>query len=86
MSLWEKDTHLSLAKLSNKLASAKTNRGGSADSNQRKTLIDNSLTLISAQRILQEDTEMGDEIALKEDDLLCLALERIQSAGDVDEN
>ena len=85
-SLWEKDQMMSLAKLSNKLASAKfTNPARSADGLRRTALIENSLTLISAQRILQEDTEMGDEVALKEDSLLRLAVEKIHSSRDVDE-
>jgi len=85
MGLWEKDQMMSLAKLSNKLASAKSTNPTAVDGNHRNTLIENSLTLISAQRILQEDTELGDEIALKEDDLLRLAVEKIQSSRDVDE-
>lgn len=76
MSLWEKDQMLSLAKLSNKLAGAKN----PAAVDIRSELIENSLTLISAQRILQEDTEQGGEIILKEEDLLRLAVEKIQSS------
>ena len=78
MSLWEKDQIMSLAKLSNKLAGAKN----PAAVDIRSELIENSLTLISAQRILQEDTEQGGEIALKEEDLLRLAVEKIQSSRD----
>ena len=78
MSLWEKDQMLSLAKLSNKLAGAKN--PAAVDITERSALIENSLTLISAQRILQEDTEQGGEIALKEEDLLRLAVEKIQSS------
>ncbi|KAL9185223.1 hypothetical protein ACHAXT_003000 [Thalassiosira profunda] len=83
MGLWEKDVDVSLAKLSNKLASAKSSNHAVAS--QRTALIESSLTLISAQRILQEDTELGDEIALPADDLLRLACEKIQSATDVDD-
>jgi len=83
MGLWEQDQMMSLAKLSNKLASAKS--ANPAVDGQRNALIENSLTLISAQRILQEDTEFGDEIALKDNDLLRLASEKINSARDVDE-
>lgn len=79
MSLWEKDQIMSLAKLSNKLAGAKN---PAAVDIKRSELIENSLTLISAQRILQEDTEQGGEIALKEEDLLRLAVEKIQSSRD----
>ena len=78
MSLWEKDQIMSLAKLSNKLAGAKN----PAAVDIRSELIENSLTLISAQRILQEDTEQGGEIILKEEDLLRLAVEKIQSSRD----
>lgn len=83
MGLWEKDQLMSLAKLSNKLAGAKSSN--SAVVSQRNDLIENNLTLVSAQRILQEGSEMGDEIALKDDDLLRLALEKIESARDLDE-
>mmetsp|Transcript_20644 Transcript_20644/g.43398 ORF Transcript_20644/g.43398 Transcript_20644/m.43398 type:complete len:1312 (+) Transcript_20644:68-4003(+) len=83
MGLWEKDQMMSLAKLSNKLASAKT--ANPAFGGQRNALIENSLTLISAQRILQEGTEVGDEVALKVDDLLRLACEKINTAHDIDE-
>ena len=69
---------MSLAKLSNKLAGAKN----PAAVDIRSELIENSLTLISAQRILQEDTEQGGEIILKEEDLLRLAVEKIQSSRD----
>jgi len=83
MGLWEKDQLTSLAKLSNKLASAKSaNRTVGI---QRNQLIANTLTLLSAQRILQEDTEVGDEVALKADDLLRLATEKITASRDVDE-
>ena len=82
MTLWEKDQMMSLAKLSNKLAGAKNT---AAVDIERSALIENSLTLISAQRILQEDTEQGGEIALKEEDLLRLAVEKIQSSRDVDD-
>jgi len=81
--LWEKDQLMSLAKLSNKLASAKS--ANPAVDGQTTDLIENNLTLTSAQRILQEDTEFGDEIALNADDLLRLAAEKINSARDVDE-
>ena len=76
--LWEKDQMMSLAKLSSKLADA-TSVNSTADGD-RNALIDNSLTLISAQRILQEDTESGNEIALNEDDILRLACEKIACA------
>ena len=82
MLLWEKDQIMSLAKLSNKLAGAKN---PAAVDKERSELIENSLTLISAQRILQEDTEQGGEIALKEEDLLRLAVEKIQSSRDGDD-
>lgn len=81
MGLWEKDQLMSLAKLSNKLAGAKVAR---VDVN-RNDLIENTLTLISAQRILQEDTALGDEIALEAEDLLILVGEKIASARNVDE-
>jgi hypothetical protein len=84
MSLWEKDQMLSLAKLSNKLAVAKSASRTSAH-DQRTKRIENSLTLVSAQRILQEDSELGDEIALNENDILRLAVEKIQSSQDMDE-
>ena len=83
MGLWEKNQMMSLAKLSNKLATAKTTNP--AVDNQRGEMIDDNLTLISAQTILQEDTELGDEIALKADDLVRLALEKMESARDIDE-
>ena len=76
--LWEKFQMMSLAKLSSKLAGAKSANPAADD--ERNALIDDSLNLISAQRILQEDTESGDEIALKEDDLLRLACKKIESA------
>ena len=82
MSLWEKDQMMSLAKLSNKLALAKN---PNAEVDTRSLQIENSLTLISAQKILQEDTTHGDEVVLKEDDLLRLAVGKIQSSRDVDE-
>lgn len=76
MGLWEKDLTLSVAKLSNKL---------SAGGGQRSDLIENGLTLVSAQRDLQEGNEFGDEIALKGNDLLHLAVEKINSAKDLEE-
>jgi hypothetical protein len=84
MSLWEKDQIMSLAKLSNKLADAKSANRTTAQVQRTKT-IENGLTLLSAQRILQEDAELGDEIALDENDILKLAVEKIQSSQDVDE-
>jgi hypothetical protein len=84
MSLWEKDQMTSLAKLSNKLAIAKSASRSNAHDQRTKT-IENSLTLVSAQRILQEDAELGDEIALDERDILRLAVEKIESSQDVDE-
>ncbi len=75
---------MSLAKLSNKLAGAKSaNRTTAHD--QRTKAIENGLTLLSAQRILQEDAELGDEIALDQNDIVRLAVEKIQSSQDVDE-
>jgi hypothetical protein len=84
MSLWEKDQMMSLAKLSNKLAIEKSASRTTAHDQRTKT-IENILTLVSAQRILQEDAELGDEIALDESDILRLAVEKIQSSQDVDE-
>ena len=78
---------LSLAKLSNmrarKLASAKYTADPAAG--DQREMIENGLTLITAQRILQEDTERGDEMALSQSDLVKLACEKIESARDVDE-
>ena len=82
ISLWEKDQMLSLAKLSNKLASAKN---PAAVEENRDTLIENNLTLISAQKMLQQDTEQGDEVALNEEDLIRLSVEKIQASGDVED-
>lgn len=81
MGLWENDLLMSLSKL----ASAKSTNLTVVDGERRKDLIDNRLTLVSAQRILQKDTEQGDEIALSGDCLLRLAVEKISSARDVDE-
>lgn len=83
MTLWEKDQMLSLAKLSNKLAVSKSaSRTRALD--QRTQMIENGLTLIGAQKILQEDTAMGDEVVLDENDLLRLAVEKIQSSDDLE--
>ena len=82
MGLWEKDLNMSLAKLSNKVAAAKSTN---PDIQRRTNLIEDSLTLVSAQKKLQKDTAQGDEIALKEDDLLSLAVEKILSSQHVDQ-
>ena len=83
MSLWEKDHILSIAKLSNKLAVSKSvNRTAAQD--QRTKLIDNALAIVDAQKILQEEDELGDEVALDENDVLRLAVEKIQSCNDIE--
>lgn len=81
MSIWEKDQMLSLAKLSNKLAVSKS-VSRTAAQDQRTKLIDNSSAIVHAQKILQEEDELGDEIALDENDVLRLAVEKIQSCND----
>jgi hypothetical protein len=83
MSLWEKDQMLSLAKLSNKLAVSKS-VSRTAAHDQRTKLIENSCAIVDAQKILQEEDELGDEVALDENDVLRLAVEKIQSCNDIE--
>ncbi|EJK68000.1 hypothetical protein THAOC_10873, partial [Thalassiosira oceanica] len=54
-------------------------RAAAAD--KRADLIEDDLTLISAQRMLQRGTETGTEVALGAESLLSLAREKIQSAS-----
>lgn len=83
MSLWEKDHILSIAKLSNKLAVSKSvNRTAAQD--QRTKLIDNALAIVDAQKVLQEEDKLGDEVALDENDVIRLAVEKIQSCNDIE--
>ena len=83
MSLWEMDHILSIAKLSNKLAVSKSVNLTAAQ-DQRTKLIDNALAIVDAQKILQEEDELGDEVALDENDVVRLAVEKIQSCNDIE--
>lgn len=85
MGLWEKEQMMSLAKLSNKLAAA--NDGTySKVVDQSAESIENNLTLISAQRSLQEENDdVDNEAALDEDEILKLVVEKMQSSSDADE-
>lgn len=83
MDLWEKEQMMSLAKLSNKLARSKNL--DSALVAQNSTIIENSLNLIEAQRILQEDDLDNDEskAIIPPDELIVLAVNKINSSRDV---
>ena len=83
MGLWEKEQMMSLAKLTNKLAVVNDGLHSNVVE-QRAESIKNSLSLISAQKILQEDDQLGNEIALDDDEILKLAVEKIQSSSDTD--
>eukprot|EP00970_Alexandrium_tamarense_P003002 scaffold430_cov187-Alexandrium_tamarense.AAC.11 len=75
MGLWEKEQMLSIAKLSNMRVKSPN------------SVIENGLTLINAQRVLQdEDIDgHGSEVAMTADDLLVLAVNKIKASQDVDE-
>ena len=78
INLWEKETNLSLAKLSNKLA-AKS--GG----NDRVAEINNGLTLVAVQRVLQEDGSDSSTDVMSAEELISLATSKIKSGVDLDE-
>mmetsp|Transcript_17480 Transcript_17480/g.35235 ORF Transcript_17480/g.35235 Transcript_17480/m.35235 type:complete len:557 (-) Transcript_17480:129-1799(-) len=84
MDLWENEQVMSLAKLSNKLARSKN--PDSALVARNSTIIENSLNLVEAQRILQEDDLDGDgsEAILPPDELIVLAVNKINSSRDVE--
>ncbi len=86
MKLWEKEQMMSLAKLSNKLVVA-SDGTHSKVVELRTESIKNSLGLISIQRLLQgaDDDGGDDEKALDADDILKLAVEKIQLSNDADE-
>lgn len=77
--LWEKETSLSLAKLSNNLATK------SGSGNDRGEEINNGLTLVNVQRMLQEgDSDSGKEV-MSADELISLATRKIQSGVDLED-
>lgn len=74
--LWEKETSLSLAKLTSKVSSS----GG--DHNAQ---IDNGLTLIATQRMLQDDDSDAENDVLSAEELIHLATRKINSGADFEE-
>ncbi len=86
MELWEKEQMMSLAKLSNKLAVASDGTHSKAV-DLRAESIKNSLVIISIQRQLQGADDGGgdNKKALDADDILKLAVEKIQLSNDGDE-
>lgn len=85
MGLWEKEQMMSLAKLSNKLAAA-IDGTHSRVVDQMTESIEKNLTLIFAQRSLQEENDdIDNEAALDEDEILKLVVDKMQSSSDADE-
>eukprot|EP00804_Cyclotella_cryptica_P014678 CCRYP_012690-RA/>CCRYP_012690-RA protein AED:0.02 eAED:0.02 QI:155/1/1/1/1/1/5/288/1249 len=84
--IWEKETNLSLAKLANKLALSSPTTSGAVGG--RTTVIENGLTLISAQRSLQAniiDNSDPDNEVMSASDLIAFAIEKIKSGNDLEE-
>lgn len=71
--LWEKETSLGIAKLINKLC---VPTGG-----DRSDEINDSLTLVSAQRILQEDDSDSNSEVMSAGELIALAASKIKSGA-----
>ena len=78
--LWEKEASLSLAKLTNMLSLSMTGSG-----NDHIHEIENGLTLISAQRMLQEGDSDSHYDVMSADELIVLATKKISLGADIEE-